>query len=138
MVEEINRVGILRTQARKLFSQQTGVEYQLAVWLPESYASSGKQYPVIYVLDGDSLFGMATVLSRVDDDHEMIIVGIGYNRSVAEWGALREKDFKIPEVQADPPDSRADRFLAALKEEFIVSSQKIGGTVGKGERPAQV
>jgi predicted alpha/beta superfamily hydrolase len=46
-------------------------------------------------------------------------VGIGYDRGIAEWGPLREKDFKIPEVQYEPPDSHADLFLAALKEEII-------------------
>jgi predicted alpha/beta superfamily hydrolase len=123
MTEGTLRVGILQTENRKLFSRLVGIEYQLAVWLPETYASSGKHYPVIYVLDGDLFFGMATTLiplmSWIDRVPEMIIVGIGYNRSMAEWGLLREKDFKIPEVQDDPPDSHADRFLAALKQELI-------------------
>ncbi len=118
-----NRVGILQTEDRRLFSHQTEIEYQLAVWLPDGYASSGKRYPVLYILDGDTDFGMATsflpVMSWIDQTPEMIIVGIGYNRDMTEWGALRELDFKIPEVQADPPDSHADRFLAALKEEII-------------------
>ncbi len=123
MNEEIPRVGLLQTEARKLFSHQVGIEYRLAVWLPESYAASGRRYPAIYVLDGDPLFGMATALlplmSLIDGVPEMIIVGIGYNRSFAEWAKLRELDFKIPEVQDDPPDSHADRFLAAMKHELI-------------------
>src|SRR5690349_7712392 len=123
MIEVTPRVGILQTEDRKLFSRLVGIEYQLAVWLPESYASSGQHYPVIYVLDGDLFFGMATTLLPslrwTDPVPEMIIVGIGYNRSMAEWVALRERDFKIPEVQTDPPDSHADRFLAALKQELI-------------------
>jgi len=123
MNEVSTRVGLLQTEDRKLFSHQVGIEYQLAVWLPESYASSGRRYPVIYVLDGDFLFGMATALlplmSLIDRVPEMIIVGIGYNRSFAEFAKLRELDFKIPEVQDDPPDSHADRFLAAMKQELI-------------------
>jgi uncharacterized protein len=123
MTEGTQRVGILQTEDRKLFSHLVGMEYQLAVWLPEDYASSDRRYPVIYVLDGDFSFGLATTLipalSWGDPSLEMIIVGIGYNRSMAEWGMLRELDFKIPEVQDAPPDSHADRFLAALKSELI-------------------
>ena len=47
MSEVTTRVGLLQTEDRKLFSHHVGIEYQLAVWLPESYASSGKRYPVI-------------------------------------------------------------------------------------------
>jgi predicted alpha/beta superfamily hydrolase len=117
------RVGLLQTEDRKLFSPQAGMEYQLSVWLPESYAASGQRYPVIYVLDGDFTFGLATALlpfmALIDRVSEMIIVGIGYNRSLAEWFKLRELDFKIPEVQDDPPDSHADRFLAVMQHELI-------------------
>jgi uncharacterized protein len=123
MSKRTSRVGILQTEDRRLFSRQVGMEYQLAVWLPEGYSSSGQAYPVIYVLDGDVNFGMATslapTLSWIDGVPESIIVGIGYNRGMNEWGSLREKDFKIPEVQEDPPDGHADRFLTALKEEII-------------------
>jgi len=123
MIEGTQPVGILQTEDKKLFSRLVGIEYQLAVWLPESYASSSQHYPVIYVLDGDIVFGMATTLvplmTWADRVPEMIIVGIGYQRSMTEWGLLRELDFKIPEIQDDPPDSHADRFLAALKQELI-------------------
>ena len=123
MNDILPRVGLLQTEDRKLFSHLVGMEYQLAVWLPENYASSSQNYPVIYILDSDLLFGMATslipLINWLDQVPEMIMVGIGYHRSIPEWAALRERDFKIPEVQDDPPDSHADRFLAALKQEFI-------------------
>ncbi len=123
MNEGATRVGLLQTEGRKLFSHQVGIEYQLAVWLPASYASSGQRYPVLYVLDGDLFFGLATslfpLLSWSKQVREMIMVGIGYNRGWDELFRLRELDFKIPEVQADPPDSHADRFLAAMKHELI-------------------
>ena len=123
MTEGTQPVGILLTEEKKLFSRLVGIEYQLAVWLPKTYVTSAKPYPVIYVLDGDAWFGMATslipLLNWADQVPEMIIVGIGYKRSMAEWGVLREKDFKIPEVQDDPPDSHADLFLDALKQELI-------------------
>jgi uncharacterized protein len=123
MRETFPRVGLLQTETRKLVSAYAGQEYQLAVWLPASYASSEKRYPVLYVLDGDLFFGMATalmpLLNWTEKMPEMILVGIGYNQEFSKWGHLRELDFKIPEVQDDPPDSHADLFLAALKQEVI-------------------
>jgi predicted alpha/beta superfamily hydrolase len=123
MIEAYPRVGLVQTEDRKLASLLAGREYQLAVWLPESYASSEHHYPVIYILDGDLLFGMATsltpLLNWIDNVPEMIIVGIGYNRSIAEIWQLRELDFKTPEVKDAPQDSHADLFLAALKQEIV-------------------
>ncbi len=141
MSDRFPRVQLMQTEDRRLFSRQVGMEYQLAVWLPLSYFSAdtppGRRYPVIYVLDGDIDFGMATSLLPGliwgDGVPESILVGIGYDRGMDEWGALREKDFKIPEVQEDPPDSHADRFLAALKEEIIPFIDAAYPT-GPGER----
>jgi len=123
MNNKLPPVDLRQTEDRRLFSHEVGMEYQLAVWLPESYASTDKRYPVIYLLDGDLDFGMATslhpLMSFFDQIPEMIIVGIGYHRSLAEVVQLRELDFKIPEVQDEPPDSHADLFLAAMKRELI-------------------
>lgn len=118
------RVSLYQTEDRRIFSYLLGREYQLAVFLPENYAHSQQRYPVLYVLDGDLYFGVAAgltpLLNWLDQVPEMVVVGIGYDiKSYEELSRLRELDFKIPEVQADPPDSHADRFLAALKEEII-------------------
>ena len=51
---------------------------------------------------------------------EVIIVGISYGMdSYEQWGQLRERDFKIPEVRDAPPDSAANLFLDALTQEMI-------------------
>jgi predicted alpha/beta superfamily hydrolase len=107
-----------------LNSRLVGREYELAVWLPEDYDSSQRRFPVIYLLDGDAFFGMAAslapALNVLDNIPESIIVGINYDiRSFQEFLYLRELDYKIPEVQDAPPNSHADLFLAALKQEII-------------------
>lgn len=124
MIKKYPRVGLFQTEERKLDARLVGREYQLAVWLPENYASSQQRYPVIYLLDGDIFFGMAAnltpFLNMLDNVPESIIVGINYNiRSYEEFFQLRELDFKIPEVQDAPPNSHADLFLATLKQEII-------------------
>jgi len=122
--ETYPRVGLYQTQERSLSSRLVGRDYQLSVLLPESYASSQLPYPILYLLDGDVLFGAAAsfmqLLYWLDNVPELIIVGIGYHmKSYDEWLKLRELDFKIPEVNKAPKDSHADLFLSALKQEII-------------------
>ena len=79
---------------------------------------------MIYVLDGDLLFGMAAGLTPLTQwlagVPEVIVVGIRYDmESYDQWVQLRERDFKIPEVRDAPPDSAADRFLDALTQEML-------------------
>lgn len=116
-------VSLRRSEDRSIFSRLLDREYQLAVSLPGSYASSQQRYPVLFLLDGDVYFGMAADLVPAVMYHssvpEMIVVGIGYKDDYEQWGRLRELDFKIPEVQPDTPDGHADRFLAALQQEII-------------------
>jgi predicted alpha/beta superfamily hydrolase len=124
MIGEYPRVSLYHTEERRLSSTTLGREYQLAVSLPESYASSQQRYPVVYLLDGDLFFGMAAGLTPglnwLSNVPELIIVGINYGiQSFQEFFQLRELDFKIPEVKDAPSDSHADRFLAALKQEII-------------------
>jgi uncharacterized protein len=122
--ETFPRVSLYQTQERSLSSHLVRREYQLAVLLPESYASSQTPYPILYLLDGDVYFGAAAsftqLMNWLDNVPELIIVGIGYNmKNYDEWLKLRELDFKIPEVQDEPKDSHADLFLSALKQEII-------------------
>lgn len=124
MSEQYPRTALFGTEERTLFSPTCGREYHLSVALPDGYLTSAQAYPVIYVLDGDFLFGMAAGLTRFSNWFlkvpEAIIVGISYGmESADQWAQLRERDFKIPEVRDAPSDSAADLFLDALTREMI-------------------
>lgn len=124
MSKQYPKTTLFGTEERTLFSSIRGREYHLSVALPDGYATSTEAYPVIYVLDGDFLFGMAAGLTRFTHWFtgvpEAIIVGISYGMDSAdEWAQLREQDFKIPEVRDAPPDSAANLFLDALTQEMI-------------------
>ena len=124
MSEQYPRTALFGTEERTLFCPTLGREYHLSVALPDSYRTSTQAYPVIYVLEGDLLFGMAAGLTRFTNWFrgvpEAIIVGISYGmESYDQWGQLRERDFKIPEVRDAPPDSAANLFLEALTQEMI-------------------
>jgi len=118
------RKGLFDTEERTLFCSTVGRDYHLSVALPESYATSNQAYPVLYLLDGDLLFGMAAGLTPTAHwcwgTPELIVVGISYDmESYEQWGQLRERDFKIPEVQDAPADSAANLFLQALMQEMV-------------------
>jgi len=118
------RKSLRNTEERVLTCHTVGQEYHLSVALPESYAASGQDYPVLYLLDGDLFFGMAANLTPLVcgsmGKPELIVVGIGYDlESMDEWFRLREIDLKVPEVADAPADSRAGLFLNALNQEII-------------------
>ena len=51
------------TRQHELFCGGRGRSYVLSVALPEDYQTSDKCYPVVYILDGATLFGMAASLT---------------------------------------------------------------------------
>ena len=100
--------GIFHSEARVLASSIVGIEYKISIWLPPSYVDSDKTYPVLYLLDGNTCFGLATdtvtALTFGQEVPELIVVGIGYvNRN------QRGRDLLWAH----------DRFYAFLTEELI-------------------
>jgi uncharacterized protein len=92
MSQQYPRTTLFGTEERTLFCSTPGREHHLSVALPDGYSSSTQAYPVIYVLDGDFIFGMAAGLTRFSNWFrgvpEAIIVGIGYGMdSVDEWAS---------------------------------------------------
>ncbi len=114
---------LLHIEEHRLFSARTGREYLLAVKLPAEYAASEKRYPVIYLLDGDTLFGLATsayLFMNFRGIPESIVVGVGFGVSdPSEYFELRELHFRTSEIPGAPPESYAGNFLSAFKEEIL-------------------
>jgi enterochelin esterase-like enzyme len=57
---EYAAVPIDGTELRTIRSSVVGQEYLLKVRLPDGYERSEKRYPVLYLMDGDLAFAMAT------------------------------------------------------------------------------
>ena len=77
------QVTIPSSRQYEFHSKRTGGNYRLFVSLPESYtANDTVRYPVLYVLDGNGFFGLATETHRLlrlrAEVPELIIVGVGY------------------------------------------------------------
>lgn len=70
------------TEVIALRSKQTGADYQLFVALPSDYGTSGKQYPVVYMLDADYAFALTRNVVQHFVEREdlppMILVAIAY------------------------------------------------------------
>ncbi|MCQ3829257.1 alpha/beta hydrolase [Microbulbifer elongatus] len=103
-------------------SEQVGRPYHIYIRLPEDYAdSSQKQYPIIYLLDGDSLFPILAAnhmfLHYDDDIPEAIVVGIAYGGFDPEtnW-----RDFDFSTYAADWKRSGgAEAFHNFLEHELL-------------------
>lgn len=121
--EPLDRLPALKGDYFKITSQENGRTYHIHVRFPEGYDSaSEQQYPVIYLLDGDSLFPLLapTHLFLTYDENlpEAIIVGIaygGFDRKVNK----RHVDFSAPASDAPLGEDGAPKFLTFLKQELI-------------------
>lgn len=91
-------VTMLDTQTILMTSTTNKHDYRIWVALPDSYDTSDKSYPVMYVLDPSvsfqSVVEFARWLAVWDELPEMVIVGIGYpTDSLDEVSTLRERDY---------------------------------------------
>jgi predicted alpha/beta superfamily hydrolase len=105
------------TRAFELESKINGRDYRLLVALPESYAAGDtSRYPVLYVLDGNILFGLATdthrALRMFQEVADIIIVGIGYDAGFfMDTFVSRWTDY-TPSRDISADTSFARRFLS--------------------------
>lgn len=114
-------VTLQHTEHRTIASAQIGQTYDLFVSLPEDYATSGKRYPVLFVLDGWHFPLMASLQNNNIYSERMppvIIVNIGHGRNVNPM-PLRARDFTPTKVAAEPTSGGAAVFLDFLEKEII-------------------
>jgi len=92
-------VAIPATQQYELRAASNGRRYRLFVALPERYsADDTTRYPVLYVLDGNAFFRVATEAQRmlhfVGAVRGIVIVGVGYDvQALQDTQAPRWIDF---------------------------------------------
>ena len=92
------------------------------VALPASYASGERHYPVLLVLDGESLFPVAAALARfyaaVGQLPEMIVVGIPNTDRTRDLSPAAIAGFRPPPELGDTFGG-AERFLGFLSDELL-------------------
>jgi len=100
-------------------------DIKLSIYLPPQY-DGDRKLPVIYLLDGDSLFeGTAGYLSAMIEEnpnHAAILIGVGYgylNPYLAEMGMGRWRDYAIPGDKEFNVNPNAPGFLAFLTQHLV-------------------
>lgn len=107
----------------KFESRAVGRAFHIYVSLPEGYdANESTEYPVVYLLDGDSLFPILATnhlfLHYDEDLPKAIVVGIAYG-SFDPATNKRGFDFSAPALDATSEQGGAPMFLSFLKSELL-------------------
>jgi|GEM_PF-2081609 len=104
---------------------------KLKIFLPKNY-DAGKKYPIIYLLDGDSLFkaaaGYLSEMIEKNPDKGAILVGIGYgyyNSYLAKFGQGRWRDYTFKEDPQFSGIANGPNFYKFLSEKLVPDIQKI-------------
>jgi uncharacterized protein len=115
------KVSLDDTELHTLTSAKIGQQYELLVSLPEDYATSGKSYPVLYVLDGWHFPLMAFLQENNIYSKRMppvIMVNVSQGSS-GDVMALRARDFTPTKTSREPGSGGAAAFLDFLEHEVI-------------------
>jgi hypothetical protein len=106
--------------------------YRIQVGLPKNYNSSQKSYPVVYVLDGDVVFGMtkeiAGLLMLANEIKDIVVVGISYGKGIDAWLDKRQRDY-LPDKDTlqgkyFPYSGGTDNFIKFLQYELFPAINK--------------
>jgi uncharacterized protein len=114
-IAELAPYVVPNTQVRAVRSEETGADYQLFIATPPDYKTSGKTYPVVYMLDADYSFALTRniVQHYVERKQlpEMILVAIAYPgaaESLEVYRENRKRDYTpslIPAAKANAASS---------------------------------
>lgn len=147
--DALSRLPALKGDYFPLHSRHVGRDYHVFVRLPTDYqAGAGRRYPVVYLLDGDSLFPLLapTHLFLHYDEKlpEAIIVGIAYGGFEPGVSNFRDVDYNVPTTGQPPDRTRgaaafqrflSDELLPAVEARFaadparrVLLGQSRGGT----------
>ena len=121
---------IKNTYKHLVASEYVDQTYTIQVGLPYSYGKKEKDYPVLYVLDADMSFGLATDVSRwlswsgLNKVPETIVVGISYGKSLWDWWQKRSRDYTPTKDSSGiwgewPIAGGADDFSQFIEKELM-------------------
>jgi predicted alpha/beta superfamily hydrolase len=118
-----DKKNLFNTQVKVFNSSVIEDDFYIYISLPDGYDESVKKYPVLYLLDGDISFGMASSIARYlqfgNTIPELIIVGIGYGALKKSEGNDRNRDYTISNRRNRPGSGGAPKFRKFLQEELI-------------------
>ncbi|MCB0751623.1 MAG: alpha/beta hydrolase, partial [Ignavibacteriae bacterium] len=112
------------TELKKIISTEVGDTFYVYIRVPKKYADKNDHYPVLYLLDGDIDFNMATSIVRYlqygKEAPDLIIVGIGYGTMMDDSEQnFRKRDYTFTKIDKLEQSGGADKFLCFLSKELI-------------------
>jgi len=121
---------------RHLISKESGIIYELNIYLPRSYNVTQKKYPVMILTDAVLFMGIARsvfdCLTIFQDIPEVIVVGIGYPfKDGLDWTRCRFRDMTPTHAEGFDPSGSADKFIAFIKNDlfsFLENNYRIDST----------
>lgn len=121
-VGEVPFPAALRGEAFRLESATLGRGFDIYVRLPPEYDPEGLAYPVVYLLDGDSLFPILAAnhlfLTYDEGLPEAVVVGIAYGGFDASVNR-RGLDFQSPGEGLPAGQAGAEAFHTFLTDDLI-------------------
>lgn len=113
--------GLGDVHHHEIVSEKADHRYDILVGLPTDYDDESS-YPVVYILDGGSLFPMLRTYQRYlhfgEETPDVIMVGISYGNDDWQQGNNRSHDFTAPSEERDFWGGAED-FLAFFETELI-------------------
>lgn len=125
--ERAASVAVAQSELHHLDSEVIGQRYQVKVRLPEDYDDGNDVYPVLYLLDGDHIFAMATDIVQylIYGGHvpDLVIVSPAYgSKRTPDVGGtnMRNRDLLPFAVGSVADESAGARdYLAFLERELV-------------------
>lgn len=128
--QTLREVSIDQSEELLLVSKQIKDTFHIHISIPDEYYRVNRNYPIVYVLDSDKTFGMATDISRWltfgEDLQPVLIVGISYRTN---WWQKRSRDYtpnedKLKNWGEWPLAGGADNFIVFIEKELNSSLAK--------------
>lgn len=126
-------VALHHTEVVEMKSASNGNTYPIYIYLPGSYYFTNQNYPVIYMLDAYSSFGIMTQMNALlafdKELPEAIIVGISSEGGSKEFIYNRARDYTPTKISTEnlpeevklmtPASGGAGKFLEFIKNELV-------------------
>jgi predicted alpha/beta superfamily hydrolase len=116
-------VVLAGTEKREITSKKIAQSYELLISLPDGYATSGKRYPVLYVLDGWHFPLMAFLQNNNQFSERMPpVIMVNISHGDLDWPhvrPLRAHDFTPTQISDEPGSGGAAAFLDFFEHELI-------------------
>ncbi|MDX1699961.1 MAG: alpha/beta hydrolase-fold protein [Melioribacteraceae bacterium] len=119
-----NQIVTKYTEIEQLISKEANDTFYVYIRLPKHYSKTNKRYPVLYLLDGDISFNMATSVIRYlqygKHIPDIIIAAPAYGTMMNDEEInYRERDYTISQIERFSGSGEAEKYLKFFKNELI-------------------